>query len=102
MKIKHFAGYGSVNAKKNSVKRIGINVYGDIEKRVRIEVSGNHEWGIERDDTYDIYNWLMKRFAKDCKSYADITRMTLEPFSVKDTQGIDVDHCIYTIDYIAR
>ena len=99
MKIKHFAGYGTVNAKKIGAKNEGTNIYGEPMKVVVIEVSGNHEWGLERDDTYDIYNWLVKRFAKDCKSYTDIESMQVNDRYETDDKGFDVEHCTYTIKY---
>lgn len=59
MRIKHFAGYGIIEAKKVSVKT---------ENGVRtlvIKVKGNHEWGINREmDSGCIYTWLVKKFDK--------------------------------------
>ena len=53
MIIKHFAGYGRVSAKR---------IKDDATLHVR--VSGNHEQGLYRDDLYDLYNWLVKKFDK--------------------------------------
>ena len=53
MTIKHYAGYGRVSAKR---------IKDDATLHVR--VSGNHEHGLYRDDLYDLYNWLVKRFDK--------------------------------------
>lgn len=60
MKLKHWQGYGSVNATKKSSK---IDKTTNI-KTLIIEVIGNHEYGIVRNDKYDLYNWLVKRFDK--------------------------------------
>lgn len=54
MKIKHWAGYGCVTARK--IKDPGCTLH--------IRVSGNHECGLRRDDPYDLCNWLVKRFDK--------------------------------------
>lgn len=54
MKIKHWQGYGCVNAVKIKDKTCTLHV----------RVTGNHECGIRRDDEYDLYNWLVKRFDK--------------------------------------
>lgn len=57
MKIKHFAGYGCVNATK--VK--------DNTCRLHVKVKGNHEWGLGANRTWDeygLFNWLVKRFDK--------------------------------------
>ena len=59
MKIKHWQGYGTVEAKK--IK--------DNSCTLHIRVSGNHEWGIERNDDYDLFNWLVKRFDKSQDDY---------------------------------
>lgn len=53
MTIKHYAGYGRVNAKR---------IKDDATLHVR--VSGNHEQGLYRNDLYDLYNWLVKKFDK--------------------------------------
>ena len=60
MKIKHWAGYGCVNASK--VK--------DSACTLHVRVEGNHEQGVVREDPYTLYLWLVKRFDK---SAADIT-----------------------------
>lgn len=58
-KIKHFAGYGCVKA--------GVVKDGSCTLHVRVE--GNHEWGLKRDDLYDLYDWLVKRFDKSVPDY---------------------------------
>lgn len=58
-KIKHFAGYGTVKA--------GVIKDGSCTLHVRVE--GDHEWGLKRDDLYDLYNWLVKRFDKSVPDY---------------------------------
>lgn len=61
MKIKHFAGYGTVTAQK--IKDSGCTLH--------IRVSGNHEWGLVRNDEYDLFNWLVKKFDKTVTDYVE-------------------------------
>ena len=64
MKIKHWQGYGIVNAVRKKSKDYDLVVL----------VSGNHEWGLRRDDEYDLFNWLIRRFDKTVadKTYAEV------------------------------
>lgn len=61
MKLKHFSGYGSIDAKKIKDKSCTLH----------IRVTGDHEWGLRRDDEYDLFNWLVKRFDKSCTDYLE-------------------------------
>lgn len=71
MKIKHFAGYGSVNAEKIKMERAGNGV-----TVLHVRVTGDHEYGLKRDsrDTYGLYNWLVKRFDKSLKDAVDFDK----------------------------
>lgn len=61
MRIKHFMGYGSVNAK---VVGKSLNTATGL-KTLTINVWGNHEWGLDRSEYYDDVNdWLVKKVAK--------------------------------------
>lgn len=93
MKLKHWQGYGSVNAKKMSESTRKDPFYGD-KKTMHIRVTSNHEYGIEREDKYDVFNWLLKRFDKTVESYRQIT-------SVRLVSGIEngIDVCDYFIEY---
>lgn len=93
MKIKHWQGYGCVDAKKISVSTHNDPFYGDT-KTMHIRVTGNHEYGIERNDKYDVFNWLLKRFDKTVESYRQINSVRLVS-SIEN--GIDV--CDYFIEY---
>ena len=62
MKIKHWQGYGCVTARKCKDS----NPF-----TLHIRVEGNHEWGIVRNDEYDLYNWLVRRFDKDVADYSE-------------------------------
>lgn len=71
MRIKHWAGYGTVNAKKindwHMVKPFGDETF----RLIQIEVTGEHERGLCIYDDYDIHRWLGRYFAKD-KTYKDL------------------------------
>ena len=75
MKIKHWQGYGSVEAKK-----ISKNTKNNIT-RLHIKVSGNHECGLYRNDKYDLTNWLIRRFDETLKDdfdpYRNITKLDI-------------------------
>ena len=92
MKIKHFAGYGSVNAR--GLER-SCNSYNNF-KTIKILVYGNHEMGLDRSEyVYDIYNWLVKRFTKDCSSYGQIVDIKFN--YTDDVEGQEA--AIYEIKY---
>ena len=88
MKIRHWQGYGTVNAKKVSSS----------DNTLVIEVWGNHEWGLERNGMYDVFNWLVKRFDKSHEDYREMLDMKIDDFYVKD-ERVDVEHCRYTIRF---
>ena len=92
MKIKHWQGYGCVNAKKISMKN------NNSKTVLHIRVTGNHECGIHRNDNYDLFNWLVKKFDKTYTSYADWHR--LHP-SIDITDGYEngVETCDYIFTY---
>ena len=58
MKIKHWQGYGTVNATK--IKD---------SNTLHVKVVGNHEWGLYRNDDYDLFNWIVKRFDRKETDY---------------------------------
>ncbi len=76
MKIKHFMGYGSVNAKvvEKGLKTDVAN--GVLRKHLKINVWGNHEYGLKREDKYDINNWLVKKVARVDIDYKNIEKIT--------------------------
>ena len=90
MKIKHFAGYGCVNARKIAKDTT------DGKTTLVIEVIGDHECGIVRDDGIDLKRWLVDRFDKSVtempwyKMYYSIT---------KDYSYYDADRAVYTFTY---
>lgn len=64
MRIKHWQGYGCVNA--NKVKgHCGRLLAGADLWQMEIKVTGNHEWGLIREyDNYDVRKWLLDKFEK--------------------------------------
>ena len=60
MRIKHWAGYGCVSARK-------VNDNNPFTLHIRVE--GDHEQGLVREDEYDLYTWLVKRFDHDVQDY---------------------------------
>ena len=85
MKLKHWQGYGSVTA-----KRLSNTSDGEFRTLV-VQVTGDHEYGLVRDDAYDVFNWLVRRFAKDCPDYRHIARLLIREASHTEA--------IYTVKY---
>lgn len=84
MKLKHWQGYGTVNATKEKTDR------GEL---LHIKVTGEHECGLAREDDYDVFNWLVKRFDKNCGNNA------YEYFSDKrlEVEEVEWNECHYRI-----
>ena len=86
MKLKHWMGYGTINAERIKEKDTDLTV----------KLSGNHECGLERDDDYDMYRWLYKRFKKNAPDYYEWRRnggiMEMEPGWDYKT---NTDYCYY-------
>lgn len=85
MKIKHFAGYGSVNAKLLKKKVYQGDVNFDI-LLIEIEVWGDHECGLVRNDKYDLNQWLIKKVAKVDIDYLQIKKVDFEYLNDIDGQ----------------
>ncbi len=90
MKIKHWQGYGTVNAEKIYKQS------NEGETVLKVKVTGNHEWGLVRDDEYDLINWLVKRFDKQFEG--DRVKYTYESGYARKG-NIDEEYCIYTFVY---
>lgn len=91
MKIKHWQGYGTVSAQKIKDKSCTLHV----------RVTGNHEWGLRRDDLYDLYNWLVRRFDKSVPDVYEWLRSARVLINEGSTviDGLDVDTCDYYFTY---
>lgn len=87
MKIKHWQGYGCVNMK----------VLLNTPKLVIVDVYGMHEYGLERDDKYDVCRWLLNRVnGHRNDDYMQIKDLQLEDDYTKEN-GEYIEHCKYTI-----
>ena len=94
MKIKHWQGYGSVDATKIGRTREPLG-----RVVLRVKVSGNHEWGLIREDIYDLVNWLVRRFDKSFKgSEYDVQYRILDSGTDFST-GNGIEYCIYEFRY---
>jgi hypothetical protein len=94
MKIKHWQGYGCLQA--NVVeKRLDVK---EATETLKIEVYGNHEYGIDRSEYwYDVYTWLVQRVSKKHK-HIDYTRDLVKDVSFSYTQDKEGAECgIYTV-----
>lgn len=88
-KIKHWQGYGSVDAK----------VLKKTNDTLVVRVSGNHEYGLDCDkyDTYRVYDWLVKRFCPN-KEERDIESVDIDD-RYEQVGNLDVEVCDYTIHF---
>ena len=93
MKLKHWQGYGSVEVKKVS-KTTFNNNWGEKKTKLVLSVKGNHEWGLVRDDIYDVKHWIFDKFEKNFSgNYYDID------MSIKDDYVDGVEVATYTFIY---
>lgn len=92
MKLKHWQGYGTIEAKKIN------RVVNNNEIKLTISVKGNHECGLLRNDKYDAFNWLLKRFDKNVKNDRCIKKLECIDKPSYET-GNDVDECLYIFYY---
>lgn len=62
MKIKHFMGYGSINAKVVEKKTdTSTHEMGYWKRQAKVQVWGNHEYGLDRSQyKEDVVKWLAK------------------------------------------
>lgn len=97
MRIKHFAGYGTVEAKKVS-KTTVTNQYGEKKNKLVVNVKGNHEWGLVRDDIYDVKRWLFDKFEKNFSGNYYQIIMDVKNDYIKENR-IDVEVATYTFVY---
>jgi len=97
MRVKHFAGYGSVEVKKVLKKAI-INGYGENKTKLILRVKGNHEWGIVRNDIFDVRDWIFNKFEKNFNGDDYDIYMDVQDEYIKEN-GIDVEVATYTFIY---
>lgn len=65
MRIKHFAGYGAVTAKKIELCDIYACNTGETLRRLIVDVSGDHECGLIPYIEESAASWLIKYFDKE-------------------------------------
>ena len=92
MKIKHFAGYGSVQAKKLS------KTTNNGKTKLVVEVKGNHERGLVREDIYDVRRWIFNKFEKNFNGNDYEIDMTINDDYVREGNS-DVEVATYTFIY---
>ena len=97
MRVKHFAGYGSVEVKKVSKTPI-TNGYGENKTKLVLRVKGNHEWGIVRNDIYDVRRWIFDKFEKNFNGEDYNIDMKIDNDYIKEN-GLDVEVATYTFIY---
>lgn len=97
MKVKHFCGYGSVEVKKQS-KTTFTDECGEKKTKMVLRVKGNHEWGLVRDDIYDVRRWIFNKFEKNFKGEDYQIDMHIEDDYIKE-KGLDVEVATYTFIY---
>ena len=93
MKIKHFAGYGSVQA----TKICKVNLF-DNKVKLVVQVKGNHECGLVRNDIYDVRRWLFNKFEKNFTGKDYDISMSIYDDYVREND-IDVEVATYTFVY---
>lgn len=89
-KIKHWQGYGSVDAK----------VLRNTPENMIIQVKGMHEYGLDCGawDTDRVYEWLVKRFDPSRKP-TDIKSVDID--DDYERQGnVDIEVCTYDIHFV--
>ena len=89
MKLKHWQGYGIVNAERIKDKSCELHV----------KVSGNHEWGVETRYDDHAYNWLYKRFKRNAPTYWD---WRMNGGTIVTISGWDGEKKEETCDYIFK
>lgn len=97
MKVKHWQGYGSVEVKKISKNKF-TTMFGEKKTKLVLQVKGNHEWGLVRDDIYDVRHWIFNKFEKNFNGTDDEIDMTIKDDYVTEN-GIDVEVATYTFIY---
>lgn len=95
MKIKHFAGYGTVNAKKIFRKDINRTT------TLRVLITGNHEYGLSKpfNDPYLIYNWIVKRYDKREVLLNTLQYICDDGYTYDNGSGKCIEYAEYTICY---
>ena len=97
MKVTHFAGYGSVEVKKQS-KTTFTNEWGEKKTKLVLVVKGNHEWGLVRNEIYVVRRWIFNKFEKNFNGQDYEINMVIKSDYIKEG-SIDVEVTTYTFVY---
>lgn len=90
MKLKHWAGYGTVVAKRIPNASCTLHVH----------VEGDHERGLRRDDEYDLFNWLVRRFDRTVTDYAEWHAKHPKVYAIEWSSAPGAkDNCDYYFTY---
>lgn len=99
MKLKHWQGYGSVEVKKKLKTKV-TDLWGNTKTKLVLQVKGNHEWGLVRDDIYTVRNWIFNRFEKNFNGRDYEIDMKIDRDWVFDkNEGEEVEVATYTFLY---
>lgn len=102
MKIKHFQGYGTVDAKRKKLSSVK-DMFGEEIQRVQITVTGMHEYGLKTYDSYGAVNWF-NRYNRLLPEVS--TQTKLEKYDVREERGNwsqnTPDRCVYTFFFKAK
>lgn len=85
MKMKHWSGYGTVEAKKVAAG----------PDFLKVVVRGSHERGIERTDKIDVFNWLVKRFDRKRMDWMEIAHVDTDVHY----EGSGLEVCTFNIQF---
>ena len=94
MKLKHFAGYGTVNAYKINKK-----VTNNGSVALTIKVIGDHERGLYCWDIYTLKHWLIDRFDHKAKELNPYNMRFDHSFSYELINNEYVDTITYLFMY---
>ena len=94
MKIKHWQGYGIVDAKNISKKKNP-----DESTSIHIKVTGNHECGIHTEYSWNVSDWLLSKFDKNVKNDRCLLNYRVEDGEDVLVDGVKTETCNYYITY---
>ena len=73
-------------------------MYGEKKTELILQVKGNHEYGLVRDDVYDVRRWIFNKFEKNFTGNDYEIDMTIKDDYITEN-GIDVEVATYKFVY---
>ena len=73
-------------------------MYGEKKTELILQVKGNHEYGLVRNDAYDVRRWIFNKFEKNFTGDDYEIDMTIKDEYIKKTH-IDVEVGTYQFVY---